>query len=105
MPIDTLANVKLILGVTGTADDTLLDALRAAADEFIPRYCGRGFCGGAFTEYHAGGRRALFLTNYPVGAGPAGGVAPLRLFGTETTLDPTRYYVHSDRGVIECLDG
>lgn len=100
MPIGTLDCVKLMLGVAGTADDDLLNALRDAADEYIPRFCGRGFCGGAFTEDHPGGR-TLFLRNFPVASVTSVKADPLRAFGPETAVDPSRYYVHADRGVIE----
>ena len=66
MAIDTLANVKQALAVTGTADDALLGQLQAAADSFIETFCGRTFAGGTFTEYHPGGAKVLFLTSYPV---------------------------------------
>ena len=104
MPIATLDAVKLMLGVTGTADDTLLDALRDAADEFLPRHCGRGFCGGSYTEDHPGGR-LVFLRQFPVAAVTSVKVDSTRVFGTETVVDATRYLVHPDRGVVESLNG
>ena len=105
MPLDTLDNVKSQLGVTTTADDTLLGQLQAAADAFIAAFCGRDFAGGAFTEDHPGGVRAVFLRNYPMAAVDAVRVDPARQFDPATTLDPTTYLVHADRGVVESLGG
>jgi uncharacterized phiE125 gp8 family phage protein len=105
MALDTLANVKVLLGVSGTGDDTLLDALRANAEGFIASHCGRDFGGGTFTEDHPGGGRVVFLKNYPVAAVTAVKVDAARGFGAETVLDPARYFVHADRGVVEALDG
>lgn len=105
MPLDTLENVKLLLAVTTSDDDDLLEAFCRAADEFIPKYCGRSFEGGTFTETHPGGSRLLFLRNYPIEAVPAVKVDASRAFGDGTTRDPSRYVVHAERGVIESLDG
>src|SRR5204862_218668 len=55
MSLDTLANVKLRLGVTTSADDSLLSALMDSADEWVAQYCGRDFAGGTFTEHHPAG--------------------------------------------------
>ena len=66
MPIDTLANVKQALAVSGSDDDDLIEQLQAAADSFIETFCGRAFAGGTFTEYHPGGAKVIFLDNYPV---------------------------------------
>lgn len=101
MPLDTLANVKAALGVTGTADDPLLTQLQTVADSFVETFCGRNFLGGTFTEFHPGGTRVLLLTNYPVTAVTDLRVDPNREFGADTVLDPDRYVVHAARGVIE----
>jgi hypothetical protein len=105
MPIATLDTVKLMLGITGTTDDTLLNALRDAADEFLPRHCGRGFCGGSFTEDHAGRGRMVFLRQFPVATVTSVKVDSRRAFGPETALEPDLYYVHPDRGVVVSLGG
>jgi uncharacterized phiE125 gp8 family phage protein len=105
MPLDTLANVKTQLGITTSADDTLLTQLQAAADAFVEEYCQRSFLGGSFTEDHPGGARAAFLRNYPVTAVTSVKVDPNRAFGAETVIDAASYHVHADRGVVESLGG
>jgi hypothetical protein len=55
MALDTLANVKARLGITTSADDTLIGLLQDSADAAIANFCNRDFAGGTFTEYHPGG--------------------------------------------------
>ena len=105
MAIDTLAAVKTILCVTGTADDDLLTELQAAADSFVGIFCGRSFEGGAFVEDHPGGGRLLFLRNYPVIALTSVKVDAAREFAADSLVPAVRYAVHADRGVIEMIDG
>lgn len=105
MALDTLSNVKLALGVSGTTDDSLLTQLQAAADAYIVEHCGRSFEGGSFVELFPGGRRLLVLKNYPVASVTSIEVDSSRQFGAETIRDPSEYVVHIDRGVIENLAG
>ena len=49
MAIDTLANVKAALLVSGSTDDAVLTQLMDAADGFVAEHTGRAFAGGAFT--------------------------------------------------------
>ena len=105
MSLDTLANVKARLGVTTTADDTLLGLLQASADQWVTNHCDRDFAGGTFTEYHPGGSEFVHLRNYPVAAVTSVKVDPAYGFGPETLLDPGAYAVHGDRGVIQSLAG
>jgi uncharacterized phiE125 gp8 family phage protein len=105
MSLDTLANVKLRLGVTTSADDALLTALMDAADQYVADFCGRDFAGGTFTEYHPGGSAFVFLRNYPVQSVTGVKVDPAYAFGADTELSATAYVVHTDRGVVESLAG
>jgi hypothetical protein len=105
MSLATLDDVKTQLGVASTEDDDLLAELQAAADGFIEQHCRRSFAGGSFTEDHPGGARYAFLRNYPVLTVESVKVDPARGFGPETALDPARYFVHADRGVVESLGG
>src|SRR5438874_1817507 len=105
MPLDTLDNVKLHLHIDKTDDDTLLDALRTAADSFVETYCGRSLLGGDFSEDHPGGSRFAFLKNFPVEAVSEVNVDANRTFTAATILATSRYVVHAERGVIEALDG
>jgi hypothetical protein len=105
MPVDTLTNVKTALGVTGTGDDTLLTQLQAVADSFVETFCGRSFAAGPFTEYHPGGSRVVFLTNYPVAAVSSVRVDPDHDFAAETEMPADDYVVHPTRGVVEHRHG
>jgi uncharacterized phiE125 gp8 family phage protein len=105
MSLDTLANVKLRLGVTTTDDDSLLSALIDSADQYVAEYCGRDFVGGTFTEYHTGETPVVFLRNYPVQSVTSVKVDPSYGFGAETVRPATAYVVHPDRGVIQSLTG
>ena len=105
MPLDTLPDVKVLLGVSGSGDDILLAQLQEAADSFIETYCGRSFVGGTFTEDHPGGGHLLFLKNFPATAVSSLKVDATRVFPTESLIPAARYVVHADRGVIELLDG
>jgi uncharacterized phiE125 gp8 family phage protein len=105
MALLALSDLKLHLGVTGSADDDLLDQLQAAADEFVAVHCGREFEGGTFTEPFAGGSRLLLLRNFPVTAVTAVKVDPARAFGAGTERAADTFVVHADRGVVENLAG
>ena len=64
--LDTLANVKTALMVSGSTDDALLNRLMDGADAFVWQHTGRDFAGGTFTETHPAGSEVLFLRNFPV---------------------------------------
>ena len=105
MPLETLANVKAALQLTGTADDALLTWAMDAAESYIEQHCGRAFGGGTFTETHPAGGSVLFLRNFPVASVTSLRVDSARLFGTETARAASAYIVHADRGVVESADG
>lgn len=100
MALDTLANVKVRLGITTSADDTLLDMLRDTADAYIANHCGRDFAGGSFTEYHAGDVVGLRLRNYPIVTITSVKVDTTGNFGSETLLTATQYTVVPESGLI-----
>ncbi len=105
MSLDTLANVKTRLGITGTADDALLALLQNSADKRIAAYCDRDFGGGTYTEYHPGGSEFIHLRNFPVQSVTSVNVDPGYVFGSSTIISTTAYVVHVDRGVIQSLVG
>lgn len=105
MSLDTLANVKLRLGVTTSDDDSLLSALMDSADQFVAEFCGRDFGGGSYTEYHDGASAIVFLRNYPVLSVTSVSVDPAYGFGAGTVRPPTAYVVRPDCGVIQSLTG
>ena len=105
MALDTLSNIKTALLITSTTDDAVLTRIMDTAESFIQEHTGRRFEGGTFTEDHAGGRRVLFLRNFPVASVTSVKVDGSRQFGSETLLPADRYFVHADRGVLESLFG
>lgn len=105
MSLDTLANVKTRLGITTSADDSLLTLLMNSADRWIPNWCGRDFGGGTYTEYHPGGSAFLHLRNFPVQSVTSVKVDPSYGFGADTVVSATSYTVHTDRGVVQSLVG
>jgi hypothetical protein len=105
MALDTLANVKSRLGITTSADDTLLGLLQDSADQAVANYCNRDFAGGTFTEYHPGGSEFVHLRNFPVDSVTSVKVDASRVFGSDTVVPATDYVVHSERGVIQSVAG
>src|SRR5262245_34849414 len=105
MSLDTLANVKARLGITTSADDTLLGLLQDSADAAIANYCNRDFAGGAFTEYHPGGSEFVHLRNFPVDSVTSVKVDVNRVFGSETIVSSSSYVIQADRGVIQSVSG
>lgn len=103
--IDTLANVKTALLVTGSGDDALLTRLMDGADAFVALHTGRNFDGGTFTELHPAGRTTLLLGNFPVASVTSVKVDPARQFGAATVRAADTYVLHADRGLIESLTG
>jgi hypothetical protein len=105
MSLDTLANVKSRLGVTTSADDSLLALFQDSADKWIANYIGRDLEGGTFTEYHPGNSAFVHLQHFPVATVTSVKVDPAYVFGASTALPASAYVVHSDRGVIQSLAG
>lgn len=105
MSLDTLANVKARLGVTTSADDTLLGLLQDAADQAVANYCNRDFAGGTFTETFPGGSEFVYLRNFPVASVTSVKVDPAYGFGADTVVPTTAYAVHAERGVVQALGG
>jgi uncharacterized phiE125 gp8 family phage protein len=105
MSLDTLANVKSRLGISGSTDDTLLGQLMDSADRWIAEFTGRHFEGGTFTEYFPGNVTLLHLSNYPVTAITSVKVDPSQGFGAATVLATTSYVAHLERGVIQSKVG
>ncbi len=103
--IDTLADVKTALMVSGSDDDALLTRLMGGADAFITEHTGRDFAGGTFTETHAAGTETLFLRNFPVESVTSVKVDPVRLFGSDTVRAADTYVLRADRGLLTSLTG
>src|SRR5258708_30888677 len=93
MSLDTLANVKTRLGITSSADDSLVSLLMDSADAWIANYCGVNFAGGTFTEYFPGNVQSLQLANFPVVSVTSVKVDPAQRFGGATAVAATNYCV------------
>src|SRR5436309_14989456 len=103
MSLDTLANVKARLGITTSADDSLLGLLQDSADAWVAGYCEHDVAGGTFTEYHPGATAFVFPRNYPVT-----GVTSVKVdagygLGASTLVPATAYAVHAERGLSQPL--
>jgi Phage gp6-like head-tail connector protein len=105
MSLDTLANVKTRLGITISADDTLLGLLQDSADAWIANYTGQNLAGGSFTEYFPGNTEFLLLANFPLAGVTSVNVDSAQVFAAGTIIDPTTYVVHTERGVIQSKVG
>ncbi len=103
--IDTLADVKTALMISGSDDDAILTRLLDGADVFITEHTGRNFAGGTFTETHAASAETLFLRNFPVESVTSVKVDPARAFGSDTVRAADTYILHADRGLITSLTG
>ncbi len=105
MSLDTLANVKTRLGISGSSDDSLLSLLQDSADKFVANWCERDFEGGTFTEYHPGGSEFVHLRNFPIASVTSVKVDPNYAFGSDTVISSSSYVAHTDWGVIQSLAG
>ena len=103
--LDTLANVKTSLLISGSSDDAVLTRLMDAADGFIAEFTGRQFAGGSFHRDTPAGRSLAFLKNYPVDSVTSVKVDSARQLAAETLWTADRYVIHADRGVIESVCG
>lgn len=105
MPLDTLTNVKARLGISTSADDGLLGLLMDSAERWISEFTGRDWAGGTFTEYFPGQLEWLCLANFPVSSVTSVKVDAGGAFGPDSTLSPTDYVIHAERGVIQSRRG
>lgn len=104
--LTTLENLKVFLGVTSNAEDSLLGILLAGASSGIETYCARKFASSSHVERQSGkGGLSIFLRNYPVTA-----VSKIEAnTGTIsvpawTTISPDSYYVNEDTGEVQFTD-
>ena len=69
LALETLANIKTYLQITGTGEDTILETLIDLVSSAMNLYTGRHLLAKAHTEYYSGdGSDELILRNYPVTA-------------------------------------
>ena len=105
MALDTLANIKTGMKLSGGTDDDLLNRLMLSAESFIEQHTRRAFAGGTFTETHPAGGRMLFLANFPVTSVTSLKVDSNRAFGSETARAADTFVVLADRGVVVSRTG
>lgn len=59
----SLTNIKTMLGLTTSAEETLLGLIKAAAEAWAKNYCGRDFLVTSYTEYYDGDHSNMLRTN------------------------------------------
>lgn len=105
--LTTLDRAKVFLGITGTAQDTLLTMLINQATGFLEGATGRRFASTTYTdEKYNGGKSKLFLRQYPVST-----LSSLQ-YRQGTISAPTwvsfpadDYMLYGDEGYIQFLFG
>lgn len=96
------ANVKTFLGITGSTEDTIIDALVNSMSVAIAKYCGRDFVSAAATEYYDGtDAPSLVLKRYPIITLTSLNIDGARLFGSSTDVDVSaNVIVDNNSGII-----
>jgi len=101
----TLAKVKEYLGITGTADDTLLTDLLTRLQEAADSYLDRKIEQASYTEQYDGdGTDRLLTRQWPIISVTSVYDDVDRVFGSDALIAAADYVVYKDRGIIQ-LDG
>lgn len=105
MDLSTTARAKIVLGLTSSQHDTLLDQLVAATSGAAERYLNRHALQTARTEQYDVEdcyQRRVYLRGFPVLATPVAAFKSdgLREF-TGAAIDADNYYLDLERGTIE----
>lgn len=108
--LTTVARAKLYLGITTSADDTLIERLIDVATDTIESFCGRRFKKTTYTDelYDGTGGDSLVLKQYPVVAGQAFTLnerAGSDNVSNFSTLSSNIYFVKNDRGIVQFSSG
>lgn len=97
----TIAEVKEAMGITGTAQDTILANLLARVIEDIENnVIFRKLSVQTHTDYYNGGTSRIFLKNYPLVAITSINDDPFYEFASDTLIEATDYYTFNDAGEI-----
>ena len=99
----TLDKVKSYLGITSTDYDTILNELIDNYDKFIKHLIERSFNSTEYTEYYDGGKKELYIKEYPIDSS-----ATLTVYYNSHTqadpswneIDSSNYVVYYDEGII-----
>ena len=115
--IVSLADVKSWLGITGTAEDTLLEQFRKAVTLIVENYIGKKIVTRQFTDFYNGtGKNTLLLKNYPIYVIYDDTTTPEeptnitvyddydREFGSDDQIDASDLIVFADIGQIALYD-
>jgi hypothetical protein len=95
----TLAELKLLLGVTTTVDDALYSMMITQNSALIAEYCNRTFAEEVVEEsWRDMDDRRMFMSHWPIKS-----VASITAAGT--AVDPSGYEVETDSGKISRFDG
>ncbi len=88
----TVAEAKVILGISGSTDDALLDVLIDAASAAIEQYCNAHLIQATVTERQWGGKQYIYLRKYPI-------VSVTSITDpAANTVTSTYYYIEKDMG-------
>lgn len=96
MAIGTLAEYKVWAGISGTSEDTRINAFLDYTLDFIEGFLGRSFTTGAITDeaYDGNGGTTITLRSFPVASIQS--VKIKFIDGSTTTLDSTAYRLSED---------
>lgn len=104
--LTTLAKVKSYLGISETADDTLLQNIIDSVSEAIEHYCGRRFALEERTEFYDGeGSSSLVLKCRPVESVSSIIDDTSHNFPASAEMDDDFYVFYPEAGIIELTNG
>lgn len=98
--LTTLAELKTYMGITGVAEDTLLESLIDAATDLIELFCNRRFKKTTYTDelYDGNGKTILFMKNYPIVTVTSMYYVIVGM--SDELIDPTYHKVYENEGFI-----
>lgn len=101
----TLAEVKSFLKCADDNDDSILETLINVASIAVANYLGRDLVQKKVTEYYNGdGGVVLILRNWPIVSVESVHIDSNRQFTSLYLVDPSRYIVKKDVGVLQAFD-
>jgi len=105
--IASLADVKLHLNISTTAQDSWLDKTIASMTKKIETFCNRRFKAATYTEFHDGnGKRGfIYVFNPPVGTVSVLAEDADRTFDSSTVFATSTYISYTSEGKVELLTG
>ena len=99
--LTTISKVKTYLGISGSADDALLETLIDASSAAIKKFCQSDIVAADYTEYHDGaGGRCLVLRQRPINSIESIYDDLDRKYGSDTLIDEDDYTYKSESGLV-----